>query len=201
MNCSVFRRFKCRITEKGSQIFFPFDRLNFAFDYSKYDPGMTDYKLSRLEVHEFFVKIYQATDSFEALRDCCEPKSYALLLFLPLSIVASGIYTCLVDVDRTQDKVMCQSFTLLLSIIVMLMLLSCFKTRIKKYKTARNTIETVIVENQDFYAPKGLKWELADGSVEYIILTYDQSIVDQGTTIVSSSIERQPEDTLLEQLI
>jgi len=181
-------------------MFFPFDRINFAFDYSKYDAGMTDYKLSRQEIHDFFARIYQATDSFEALRDCCEPKSYALLLFLPLSIVASGIYTCIVDVDRTQDKIMCQSFTLLLSIIVMLMLLSCFKTRIKKYKTARNTIESVIAEYQDFYALKGLRWELADGLLEYMILNYDQYKVEQGTAIIIPSNERQAE-SLRELLI
>ena len=189
------RKFKCRITDKGSQIFFPFDRVNCAFDDSKYDPSMTDYKLSSQEVHEFFAKIYQANDSFDALKDCCEPKSYALLLFLPLSIVASGIYTCISDIDRAQDKVICQSFSLLLSIVIVLMLVSCFKTRRKKYKIARNKIESVIAENQYLYSPKGIKWELADGLVEYLILTYDQA--SEGSTLLS---ERPSEEILIRLL-
>jgi len=152
---------------------------------------MTHHQLSFEELRQFFFKIYQATDHFDALQDCCEPKSYALLLFLPLGIVASGIYTCLVDTNRLQDKIICQAFTLLLSIIVTLMIISCIKSRVKKYKIARNTIEAVIAENSHYFSPKGIVCKLNDGFLEYIILNY----YPNGITT-----ERQGDD-LLEALI
>ena len=160
MNCFLRRKFKyitsptnnTSHTSHTSQIYFPFDRFKCKFDYSEYDPTMTNYQLSFEELRQFFMKIYQATDHFDALHDCCEPKSYALLLFLPLGIVASGIYTCLVDTNRLQDKIICQAFTLLLSIIITLMIISCIKSRVKKYKMAANTIEAVIAENKHYFS-------------------------------------------------
>ncbi len=195
MNCCLSRRkfqYKTTPIDNTTQIYFPFDRFKCRFVYSEYEPNMTNYRLSYEEVRQFFIKIYQATDHFDALQDCCEPKSYALLLFLPLGIVASGIYTCLADVNRLQDKIICQAFTLLLSIIVTLMIISCIKSRVKKYKMARNTIEAVIAENSEYYSSKGIVWKLNEGFLEYIILNYHPNGIISGG--------RQGDD-LLEALI
>jgi len=171
------------------RITFPLNLSLGAYDLSEYTSDQTNNLLSKDEVEEFFVTIYQITEHFKTVKPGYTIKRISIFLgiFILLFGGTFGAAFFLLSEDQTISEVLSLiliSMSIFITLLFFIILVACNILANNRCKKIRKKIQKIIDQNNPPMKEKGLKWALPKDHFNWMELWIEKKISPKKTSVL-----------------
>jgi len=171
------------------RIIFPLNLQKGLYDLSEYSPEMTNHQLSKGDIEEFFVKIYEKTENFKTVKPSYAAKKIMIFMGIFILLFAASLgagITVYLKVKNPSENLMLAliALSIVISLIFFIVLVSCNVMINSRNKNTRKNIEEILQEENGKSDERSLQWKLPKGHYNWIELWNEPRSVPKRTSVL-----------------
>jgi len=171
------------------RIIFPLNLSKGLYDLSEYAPEMTNHQLSKDDIENLFVKIYERTENFKTVKPGYAAKKIFIFLAIFILLFAASLgagITVYLRVKNPSENLMLAliSLSIFISLVFFIVLITCNVMINSRNKNTRRKIEEVLQEENINADERDLRWKLPKGHYNWIELWNEPKSCPKKTSVL-----------------